>query len=408
MPGSTGIGEGLDNKEGKRMKYSDAQPQEVEEEKTEARAKEVTNKGSELFSTAKPSCEQNSEIQQQRVEEGETEVASDTKRSGFDRTIAKASGGKNIALLLQLKNQEEDSVIQQQEREREESKVATNSTGSDSGDTSENGIGESELPNIFLFKLRLARSNRLVVPVEFAADFFPSLSVGADAAKVLQITDYRDDEWNMSLTYYIEESVFMFTKGWAEFAAWHNLEAMDVIRFYRPEPRLSPHHYLILHERRQENLATTPEFRRENFLFRIELNTADIGYCRLFIPGREVEIHFPAIKQIHGTRRKKEIAKFTDAGNKNWYMDIIRYDAGSYMIMDGWDEFVKEHRLEAMDSIRFYKPVHPSHKKHFLVEIARKVEAETNPTQSAAASFVDGGSSCDLSRRRGRPIRNFV
>lgn len=115
------------------MKYSDAQPQEVEEEKTEAKAKEVTNKGSESFSTAKPSCEQSSEIQQQQVEEGETEVASATKRSGFDPTIAKASGGKNIALLLQLKNQEEDSVIQQQEREREESKVATNSTGSDSG-----------------------------------------------------------------------------------------------------------------------------------------------------------------------------------------------------------------------------------------------------------------------------------
>lgn len=261
-----------------------------------------------------------------------------------------------------------------------------------SRDSSENDIDESELPDIFLFKLPLARSNRLVVPVELAADFFPSLSVGADAAEVLQITDYREDEWNMSFTYYSEESVFMFTKGWTEFAARHNLEAMDVIKFYLPVPRLGPHHYLILHERRQENLATTPEFRRENFLFRIELNTGDIRYCRLFIPVKEVEIHFPAIKQIHGTKRKKEIAKFTDAGNKNWYMDVIRYDAGSYMIMDGWDEFVKEHSLEAMDSIRFSKPVHPSHEKHFLIEIARKVEAETNPTQSAAASFVDGGS----------------
>lgn len=110
----------------------------------------------------------------------------------------------------------------------------------------------------------------------------------------------------MSFTYYSEESVFMFTKGWTEFAAWHNLEAMDVIRFYRPVPRLASHHYLILHERRQENLATTPEFRRENFLFRIELNTGDIGYSRLFIPGKEVEIHFPAIKQLDSRNTAQE------------------------------------------------------------------------------------------------------
>lgn len=52
-------------------------------------------------------------------------------------------------------------------------------------------------------------------------------------------------------------------------------------------------------------------------------------------------------------------------------MDIQRTNLYSYVIVKGWEEFVQKHKLGAMDVIRFFKPVNPSHKKHFLIEIIK-------------------------------------
>ncbi|KAF7120909.1 hypothetical protein RHSIM_Rhsim13G0097200 [Rhododendron simsii] len=65
----------------------------------------------------------------------------------------------------------------------------------------------------------------------------------------------------------------------------------------------------------------------ENFLFQLELDQN----ARIFLPRVDVIMHLP----------------------------------------EGWEEFVQKHKLGAMDVIRFYKPVNPSHKKHFLIEILK-------------------------------------
>ena len=96
------------------------------------------------------------------------------------------------------------------------------------------------------------------------------------------------------------------------------------------------------------------------------------------------------------------MVKFTDARNKDWFMDMARcspivemilnsahahmnmdawegfvdldfpLDCDSYVLTDGWDEFVKERNLKAMDVIMFYKFVRPSHEKHFLNDYVKK------------------------------------
>ncbi|KAL6978822.1 hypothetical protein U1Q18_020490, partial [Sarracenia purpurea var. burkii] len=228
---------------------------------------------------------------------------------------------------------------------------------------------------VLLFEMEIPRSNRLIIPAQAAAAYFPPLAVplGGEAPKkveTLQLTDSESLEWYMPVTYFRDERAFMILRGWQEYADLYNLKPFDLIRFYRPVPRLNTHHFLIEHQKKeQESDADGPEFRPENFLFRLELDSSDIGYRRIFIPKEEVTNHFPEIKV---TRRNKMTMRFTDAQNKDWYMDIILYNPYSYMIIDGWSGFVKEHNLEAMDVIKFYKPVQPLHMKHFLIEYVKR------------------------------------
>lgn len=251
---------------------------------------------------------------------------------------------------------------------------------------------DSEPVGILLFEIQLKPSNRQVIPEAKASDYFPTPSTFSSGDTVkLRITDCHNKEWEMSIVYYTDEKAYMFIRGWTEFAIWHRWESADVIGFYRPLPRFSVNHFLVKFERTVESLPEIPDFRRENLLFQIELNTGDLGYSRLFMPSTEVETHFPAIKHVPGANRRKEIMRFTDAKAKDWYMDVIYYNANSYMIIKEWDEFVKENSLEAGDVIKFYKPVEPLHLRHFLIEIVRK-DAGTNPSQPGGGGPSGSGS----------------
>lgn len=246
-----------------------------------------------------------------------------------------------------------------------------------------------------LFEMQIPRSNWLVIPAAEAAAFFPPISAYCESnmEDELQITDSDNKEWTMTLVNYIEENVYLITKGWTPYAAWHKLEPTDVIAFYMPSAFSAEKHYKVNFVGLGENLAGIPEFTKGNFLFDLELQLADIEDSRLFIPIAEVETHFPAIMMVPGTGRTKEIVKFTDARSKDWYMEITFYEGVGYMITDGWEDFVREHKLEALDVIMFYIPTRPLHTKHFLIEYVRKKEggSGSNPSQPPGSSTSEQG-----------------
>ena len=235
--------------------------------------------------------------------------------------------------------------------------------------------------DIFLFETEVTSSNRLLIPVARAIEHFPYLLARGEIGKphALHLTVPQIKEWIMPVIRYYYEDAFMFIRLWPEFIKFHNLKASDKIRFYDPVPRLHTHHYLIAFVKGEENVAQMPEFRKDNFLFQIEMSPGDVGYSNLFISSNDVRNHFPEI-DIAPLDRMTEIIKFTDAQNKDWYMDIMRYNSDFYMIIEGWDGFVTERNVKAKDLINFYAPVQPSHKKHFLIECVRN-EDENKPTQ---------------------------
>ncbi|CAL5440954.1 unnamed protein product [Camellia sinensis] len=97
-----------------------------------------------------------------------------------------------------------------------------------------------------------------------------------------------------------------------------------------------------------------------------------VGHNYLKLPKEEVRNHFCAI----GIPPRRRL-NFTDARNKDWAKTIFYVKVlDAYIIMNGWEGFVKEHRLEDMDVIRFYKPVQPLHERHFLVKCVKREEAE--------------------------------
>ncbi|KAH7846815.1 hypothetical protein Vadar_018503 [Vaccinium darrowii] len=330
-------GESLDDREAKKSKYSD--PTQQQEDK----AKEgILTKGNELSLTANPPGQ---EIEQKKQEKGKIEGSTDAQQgSDFDQMIEMLFRGEIVAPVLTLKKQEIYRPLR--------------------------GGGGNQNP---VFSISESRDSS-----EYSFPLDDSEPTG-----ILLFEVQHNQEWQVSFTHYTEEKAFMIVKGWKELSDWHNWDHSVVIGFYKPVPLLSINHFLVKFQRMVETLPKFPEFRRENFLFQIELTTSDIGYSRLFMHSKEVEIHFPAIKHVPKTKRKKEIVRFTDAKNKDWYMDVVYYNANSYMIIKEWEEFVKERNLVARDVIKFYKPVVPLHLRHFLIEIVRK-DAATNPRQPCA------------------------
>ncbi|KAL6978825.1 regulator of (H+)-ATPase in vacuolar membrane [Sarracenia purpurea var. burkii] len=235
--------------------------------------------------------------------------------------------------------------------------------------------------SFFLYEMELSRSNRLLIPVQLAAYYFPFLAAAAHdggrphPAEILLLTDLTCQFWHFPVTYYDEERAFIITKRWPEFHDRHKLQPLDMIRFYTPVPQLGPNHFLIESEKQISGIAydpiqpgEIPEFRTENFLFTLELSPKNIGSeRRLLIPEEKVANHFPGV-QISESSHDEEILRFTDSQNKDWYMDITRHDSKDYVVMGGWSEYVKEHSLDAEKVINFYKPVQPAHAKHFLID----------------------------------------
>lgn len=236
--------------------------------------------------------------------------------------------------------------------------------------------------------MQVLSNNVLAIPARIAAQCFPILSSGGEnpeGGQLLQFTHAQTQEWDIPFTYNREEQAFTNTTEWEQISSVHNLNASDFILFYRPWTCLHNGHYLIEFDRREEFENHVPEFREENFLLQLKLDQD--GHARIFLPQDEVIIHFPVIRMPEGSQ-KKVTMKFTDRQRKNWYMDIIRYNAYFYVIVKGWEDFAEKHNLVAMDAIRFYKPVNPSHKKHFLIEIVKKDRGGANQ-----GALSQGGSS---------------
>ncbi|GFY94943.1 hypothetical protein Acr_10g0003280 [Actinidia rufa] len=223
--------------------------------------------------------------------------------------------------------------------------------------------------------------------------------MGADPAYLddQSDSDSKDGDWPDNICLFEREvphsNRFLIPMLWPDFVNEYNLKPQDVISFYQPLPRLNTHHFAVEFIRRHRNLPEITEFRRGNFLFQLELSPSDVEYLRLFLPTGEVMRHFPAI-QIPPRTRKAEIVKFADDQNKDWYMDVMRYNSETYMIMVGWDGFVKEKDLKAMDVIWFYNPVEPSHEKHFLI-VCVKTEDEANLAQSSCEKQEEEGKQGD-------------
>lgn len=249
--------------------------------------------------------------------------------------------------------------------------------------------------------------NILTIPAGIAREYFPTLSCDTAGEQNLHIDDFRGQLWDVPFTYNREIGGFTNTNQWQQISSLYMLNYFlpCLILFYRPGFRSHTAHYMIEFERRTEYQNIAPEFRSEDLLFELELGESDIWMSRLFLPFESVHEHFPSIR-IPKRSQKKVVVKFTDAQGKNWYMEIVRYTAEKYMIIKWWDEFVKNHRLEAMDVIRFYKPENPSHSKHFFIEIVKKKDggASSNQPGGGSGGGDRGGPSTSSGSRKGKEI----
>jgi len=231
-----------------------------------------------------------------------------------------------------------------------------------------------------LFELELNWSNRLIIPQKLAADFFPALPpLDGTVKEELLLLTIDGQTWKTKLIYYEDEAAFMVLRGWPNIVNHYFLKPQDLIGFYTPPARLHKNHFQIeYHEEPDWWSLDVPEFKPENFLFALRLTHQDVGYYRLVIPGHVVRTYFPAVRipKPELPALKHEILRFTDARGKDWYMILVfAGDKDAYMIIDGWESFVRERRLGATDVIKFYKLDHPSHSKHFLVDYGKRGKA---------------------------------
>ncbi|KAL6978827.1 regulator of (H+)-ATPase in vacuolar membrane [Sarracenia purpurea var. burkii] len=364
MSESRDSGAGLDHKGGKSSGVQPGADEDEDEEEEEEKGKEVSRGGNEGSSTpkdteegaTKPSGEENAvlPIKKQLQLQHSLSTTSHSQKETDDQLVSKSRDPSD-----KKANQEEAQ--------------AGGAITDDDDDDDDEEEESTEPPGILLFELQLTRSNRLLIPAKESSENFPPL--GKDhrptgAPGMLDLCDDECNDWCFAFLYYKEEDSFMIIDGWDDFANWHHLKSPDVIRFYKP-PGDDEYHVQFERRNGEKPPEETPDFRTENFLFPLELTPSDIGYSRLFIPWKQVAIYFTDVR-ILPLSRVKETMKFTDERSKDWYMDIILYNSDYYMVIEGWVEFVKEHNLEAMNVIKFYKPVQPSHRKHFLIQCERK------------------------------------
>ncbi|CAL5424889.1 unnamed protein product [Camellia sinensis] len=248
---------------------------------------------------------------------------------------------------------------------------------------------------IFLFELQLmlndVEQGMLFIPEQRAAKHFPPLLTHIpyyNYEHQIEVSDTQNQNWKMTLVYNSLLRAFIIVRGWHRFVVSHGLEFMDVICFYKTLSRLHDKHFIIEHVKRGEAETDNnpPEFKPENFLFELQLTSGYVSDNWLKLPKEEVRNHFPEIEIPPGIR-----LNFTDARNEHWTMTIFFVEGhDAYIILDGWEGFVNKHRLEAMDVIRFYKPVQPLHERHFLIQCVKRGEAAVVAEAEAGTTNHDG------------------
>ncbi|XP_057484626.1 uncharacterized protein LOC130771004 [Actinidia eriantha] len=256
---------------------------------------------------------------------------------------------------------------------------------SDAGDSS-NPTRVGSNTKTFLFEVHLilsdVESNRLFIPVEQALDHFPPLGDDRENyAENIQFTFPEDLNLVITVIYDNSEAGFVVESNWwKRIVKFHKLEARDVVCFYRPSQPSQRYHYLVEFMKRDKDSMILPEFKPENFLFRLKLTESVITYLRLIVPTEDVRNHFPAVgipSDTHGMER----LYFTDAQDKDWCVQIMVYLRSCPIHMLILERpFAMEYNLEDGDEIRFYKPVQPLHSRHFLIEFGRGGEARTDST----------------------------
>ncbi|KAH7838051.1 hypothetical protein Vadar_021477 [Vaccinium darrowii] len=232
-----------------------------------------------------------------------------------------------------------------------------------------------------LFQMRLTPSEvdmqgRLLIPVEIALDSFRRflrLDYKEEEEMVIKITtDTCNWWWSTKIKYDPEDCVFVI-EDWLRIAEQNNLKARDVIRFYKPFPRADDDCFLIepvFRRITEESL----EFKQENFLFQKQLTLSEVGSDRprLSLSKEQVRRNFPAVG-IPAETHELERLYFTDAKNMEWCCKI-RCFLGTFFLESGWEEFVKEYKVEIGDVIRFYKPVLPLDSRHLLIRHVREID----------------------------------
>ena len=152
-----------------------------------------------------------------------------------------------------------------------------------------------------------------------------------------------------------------------------NLEATDLIGFYKPIQPLHNQRYILncTKGKRFGIGIGIADLNPQNYLFQKCLTCSDINQS-LGIHKEYAETYlFP-----QKTPEDNKILQFSDPQNKDWQM-ILKYPFGAYRIRGGWREFVKKHELETGDWILFFKAEHrPSDIDRYLVRFAKKKQGE--------------------------------
>ncbi|KAG5515538.1 hypothetical protein RHGRI_036545 [Rhododendron griersonianum] len=392
MSESRGLDSGPSDKEGEKGKDSTGEGKEKEGKSVENVSEEVSVADTEV-----------AEKKNVRTS-GEENVNSDSpsKKKLKQSNVPQEKSGVNCIRSHCLTTSFDDHYRDGSKRPYEDVQPYTdpNEPGSDSDSDSDTDSVEMDYcpDEVFLFEMEVPKTNRLVIPFELASTHFPPLNTRKPNEKqieTLEFTDSQNHEWYMPIQYYSDEHGFMILTGWQKFSTQYNLQPMDLIRILKPVPRLHTHHFLIEVEKKQGTVEI-PEFIEENFLFQIEVDQSDIEFRRVFLARDDVR-NFPGVEMQRNSREKK-MMRFTDKKCKHWYMNIIRYSE-KYMVIDGWDEFVKERGLEAGDLVVFFKHEHPCHSKHYLIGIVRK-EGRLNPGQPSGGS----GAGSSSGSRKGKEI----
>ncbi|CAL5353453.1 unnamed protein product [Camellia sinensis] len=262
-------------------------------------------------------------------------------------------------------------------------------------------VGEYQRSVHYLFRMELnwsdVVSGRLSIPFQTAEFHFPPTNCVSNYEHQIVITDAHNDVWYMTLAYnalQISEFKFTITNGWQGFVDWHGLKAMDLIRFYKPFPRLHTKHYLIDYVKAEENvISESKSGDRRVFLFEVQLTLSDVQQGRLIIPEQRAANHFPPIQtHLPDYNYEYPIEIFETSSNNCYYMTLL-YNSfhSAFIITRGWHCFVVSHSLEAMDVIWFYKCFSQFYNKHFLVQVVKGGEepgTDNDPPEFKPENFL--------------------